>query len=81
MVSVGQLAGVLSYKPKARGFDSGSGHMSRLQVWGLVGAHVKSNRLMFFFHSDVSLPLSHPSHSLKSISISLGKDVRMIINK
>ena len=55
--SVAQLVRASSHKP-GRGFDFQSGHMPGLRVWSPVQAHRRGNRLMFLFHTDVSLPLS-----------------------
>ena len=43
LVGVPQLVGESSYKPKSHMFDSQSGHIPRLWVWSLVGAHMRGN--------------------------------------
>ena len=65
--------GVSSYKLKGCGFDPCSGHTLKLQVQSLVGAHSEGNPLIYLSHINVSLPLSL---SLKSINISLAKDLK-----
>ena len=48
-------------------FDFQSGHMPRLQVQTLVGAHMAGNQLMFLSHVDVSLSL--PLKSMETCSV------------
>ena len=43
LTGVAQLAGVLSHKQKGCWFDFRSGHIPRLQVRSLIGAHTGSN--------------------------------------
>ena len=43
LAGVAQLVKVSSHKPKGQGFDSQSGHMSRLLVWSAVRAHRRSS--------------------------------------
>ena len=65
-----ELCGSVSWSslPKVKGhwFDSRSRHLPGLQVWSLVRAHTRGNRLRYLSHVDVSLPLFLlPSLSLK----------------
>lgn len=43
LVGMAQLLGTLSRAPEGRGFDSQSGHISRLWVWSLAGASMGGN--------------------------------------
>ena len=60
-----QLVGVSSHKTE------------RMQVQSPTGACARGNKLLFLSHMDISLPLSPALPlSLKSISMSLGKDTK-----
>ena len=59
LASVAQWVGVSPGKLKGCGFDSQSGHMSRLWFQSLVGVHMGDNLSMFLSLSlSPSLPLS-----------------------
>ena len=60
LTGVAQLVGAFSHTPKGCGFDSQSGHITRLWVQSLVGTRMESNQLIYFF----SLSLPPPSHSV-----------------
>ena len=70
LAGVGQLVGVSFCKSKCCGFDSCSRHTPGLLVWYPVGSHGGGRGRMFLSHIHVSLFLSLPSLSLKSISMS-----------
>ena len=57
LASMAQLFGVSSCKPKGHGFNSQSGHIPRLWVRSLVGAHTGGNQSMFLSYINVSLSL------------------------
>ena len=67
------LVGVPFHTPKVLGFGSVSGHVPRLQVWSLVGAHTGSNQLMFFSHTDVSVSLPSSLSKINEEIMSLGE--------
>ena len=62
---VAKLVGMSSHKPKGCRFNSWSGHMPRLWVWSLVGAHTELINWYF------SLPLM-------SLSLSFCQSLRLI---
>ena len=74
LASVAQLIGASIWRPKDRGFESQSRHMSRLQVWSPVGRVQKATTGCFpltsmFLSLCPSLPLS-----LKPASVNSGED-------
>ena len=58
---VAQLVGAFSRITKGCRFDSQSGHIPRLRVQSLFGAHMGGKRPKFLSHKDVSLSLSPTS--------------------
>ena len=56
----GSVGWVLYHRAKGHQFYSWSEHMLGLQVWSLVGAHMRGNQSMFLSHIDVSFPLFLP---------------------
>ena len=59
----GSVGWAFSRKPKHHRFDSRMGHRPGLWEWSPVRACARGNRLMFFSHIIVSLPLFLPSFS------------------
>ena len=68
---VAQLVGVSSHAPKGCGFNSRSGHIPRVWVWSLVGAHSGGSQACFSLCLSLLL-------SLKAINISLGEDLKKL---
>ena len=76
-----QLDGVSSCKLKGHGYDSWSGHMTRLQVRSPVGAHMRQPISHRCFSHDVN-SLSHQCFSPSlSLSLSLLSPLPSKINK
>ena len=75
LATVAQLVGVLSSRQKGHEFDFRSGHMPGLQVWSLVGVHMRCNDCI-----ALPLSLSFPSLLSKSMCMSSGEDIKKFLN-